>query len=135
MKKKQKYSLYFLLVIILAMTSASPALSQSEVQSWIKRRLTKNAGSSLAPAIAVSGGRVHVVWKDSTPGNAEIYYRQSKDNGNTWGKTKRFTRTTGYSTAPCVVAMGSNIHLAWADSTPGNAEIFYKRSADNGATW
>jgi hypothetical protein len=28
-----------------------------------------------------------------------------------------------------------NIHIAWADDTPGNAEIFYKKSTNGGWSW
>jgi hypothetical protein len=135
MKKKQKLGLSILLIIFLTVSSSSHALSQSDVQSWIKRRLTKNAGYSVAPAIVVSGVNLHVVWHDNTPGNNEIYYRQSTDNGSTWGKTKRFTKNAGDSTATAIALSGSNIHVVWADETPGNYEIFYKRSVNNGVTW
>jgi hypothetical protein len=30
---------------------------------------------------------------------------------------------------------GNTIHVAWEDNTPGNEEIYYKRSTDGGATW
>lgn len=135
MVKKQKLSLIFLLLIFLIGSSFSPALSQSEVQSWIKRRLTKNAGVSRLSSMAVSGSNVHVVWQDDTPGNYEIYYRRSSDNGATWGKTKRLTKNTGGSYWPSIAVSGKDIHVIWMDDTPGNDEIFYKRSLDNGASW
>lgn len=34
-----------------------------------------------------------------------------------------------------MAASGSNVHVAWYDSTAGNWEIYYKRSTDNGASW
>jgi Neuraminidase (sialidase) len=30
---------------------------------------------------------------------------------------------------------GSNIYVVWADDTPGNGEIYLKKSDDEGATW
>jgi hypothetical protein len=123
------------MVIILAVTSSSPAISQSEVQSWIKRRLTKNAGTSWYPDSAVSGNNVHVVWVDRTPGNSEIFYKRSSNNGTTWGKQKRLTRNKGWSWSPSIAVSGSNIHVVWQDDTSGNEEIYYKRSTNNGVTW
>jgi hypothetical protein len=135
MRKNHKIGLSVLLLIILAVTSSSPVLSQSEVQSWIKRRLTKNAGVSTRPAIALSGDNIHVVWRDDTPGNREIYYRRSLNNGDTWRKTKRLTNNVGATYSPDIAVSGNNIHLVWDDHTPGNNEIFYKRSTTNGSTW
>ncbi len=35
----------------------------------------------------------------------------------------------------CVAANGSVVHAVWQDHRDGNGEIYYKRSADGGATW
>jgi hypothetical protein len=47
-------------------------------QTWEEaKRLTRNSGDSFAPTIATdSNNNIHVVWDDSTPGNAEIYYKK-----------------------------------------------------------
>jgi Neuraminidase (sialidase) len=135
MGKKRKLRLSILLLIILTASSSPTFLAQAEVQSWIKHRLTNNLGSSLGSSIAVSRGNIHVVWHDNTPGNAEIFYRRSTDNGTTWGNTKRLTKNTGYSSDPAIAVTGSNIHVVWSDYTPGNREVYYKRSTDNGRTW
>jgi hypothetical protein len=131
----KRVSLSFLLVVVLVLTSSPIAFSQVETQSWIKRRLTRNAGSSINPAIAMSGNYVHVVWSDDSRGNYEIFYKRSSDNGATWGKAKRLTNNFGSSYTPAIAVWGSNIHVVWYDFTPLNAEIYYKRSMDNGVTW
>ena len=81
------------------------------------------------------GPPVHVVWEDNTPGNDEIYFKTSADNGATWSANKRLTNNTGWSGIPSIAASGSNIHVTWIDYTPGNYEIYFKTSADSGATW
>jgi len=106
--------------------------------SWAKsRRLTSNSGTSAVPDMAVdSSGNLHVVWVDLTPGNAEIYYKKSTDGGASWTTSKRLTWTSGNSYAPAVAAGPSgNLHVVWYDETPGNNEIFYKKSTDGGASW
>jgi hypothetical protein len=40
-------------------------------------RLTNNSGSSVTPSVAVFGSVVHVVWKDNSDGNDEIYYKRN----------------------------------------------------------
>jgi hypothetical protein len=83
-----------------------------------------------------SSGNLHLVWQDNTPGNSEVYYKQSTDGGATWIATKRLTWTTGGSEAPVIGADSTgNLHVAWFDDTPGNTEIYHKRSTDGGVTW
>ncbi|MDD5312833.1 MAG: exo-alpha-sialidase [Dehalococcoidia bacterium] len=98
-------------------------------------RLTNAAGNSKEPSVAVSGNIVHVVWFDSRDGNDEIYYRRSLDGGATWGADTRLTDNSSVSDNPSIAVSGSNIHIAWYDQRDGDAEIYYKRSLDGGATW
>ena len=104
--------------------------------TWSWQRLSNNAGTSDAPAIAVSGSIVHVVWMDNTlGGNYEIFYKRSTNNGTTWS-WQRLSNNAGYSDWPAIAVSGSNVHVVWQDDTfGGNQEIFYKRSTDNGNTW
>jgi hypothetical protein len=81
-------------------------------------------------------GDFHLVWADTMPGNGEIYYKKSTDGGATWSISRRLTQTWGGSADPEICADSSgNLHLVWADSTPGNSEIYYLRSTDGGTTW
>jgi len=101
------------------------------------KRLTWTAGNSSIPAIAIDpGNAVHVVWRDNTPGNNEIYYKRSTDGGESWQATRRLTWTSGNSTSPDIAAdSGGAVHAVWRDDTPGNNEIYYRISMDGGATW
>jgi hypothetical protein len=104
--------------------------------SWTTKRLTFNSGPSRVPRIAVdSNDNVNLTWHDYSPGNDEVYYKRSTDGGTNW-TTKRLTFNSG-SSAPTSVAADSNnhIHVVWHDETPGNAEVFYKKSADGGINW
>jgi len=100
-------------------------------------RLVWNGGDSKSPSITISSGnRIHVVWHDDTPGNYEIFYKRSTNNGASWSGLTRLTWNGGDSWRPTITTTsGNNIHTAWYDKTPGNFEIFYKRSTDNGASW
>ena len=104
--------------------------------SWTSKRLTYNPGSSTHPTIAAdSSDDIHVVWDDSTPGTGEIYHKKSTDGGATW-TTKRLTYNSGGSYYPSIAVDSSdNLHIAWHDYTPGNAEIFYKQSTNGGSNW
>jgi hypothetical protein len=93
------------------------------------KRLTWNSGGSNNPVIAADpSGNVHMVWSDDTPGNFEIYYKESTDGGTNWATSKRLTWNPGWSEYPAIAVDSSgNLHLVWADGTPGNAEIYYKK--------
>jgi hypothetical protein len=94
------------------------------------RRLTWTAGDSRFPAIAMdSSDTIHVVWEDDTPGNWEIYYKKSTDNGTSWSAARRLTWTLGDSHRPAMAIDSSDIiHVFWDDDTPGGMEIYYKGS-------
>jgi len=50
--------------------------------------------------------------------------------------TIRLTWNSGNSLYPDMAVDSSDvIHIVWADYTPGNYEIFYKKSTDHGASW
>lgn len=103
--------------------------------AWTTKRLTNNSGESMAAQVAVSGSKVYVVWHDSTPGNNEIYFDKSTDGGATWPAAQRLTNNAGSSEAPRIAVSGSNVYVVWWDTTPGNVEIYFKKSADGGVTW
>jgi BNR repeat-like domain len=112
--------------------------SEDRGTTWsAPRRLTWSSGSAEHPAIAVdSANGIHVVWQDDRPGNTEIYYKGSTDGGASWSAAKRLTWTSGISERPALAAgSSSSVHLVWYDDTPGNQEIYYKRSTDGGTTW
>jgi len=101
------------------------------------KRLTWTSEESCCPAIASdSSNAIHVVWYDRTPGQAEIYYKRSTDGGTSWGAAKRLTWTSGESLIPAIsIGLSNTLHVVWYDDTPGNTEIYYRRSVDGGATW
>ena len=100
-------------------------------------RLTWSSGNSFFSKIVVdSSDRIHVVWNDNSPGNSEIYYKRSTNGGDTWVASSRLTWNSGDSWDPSLALDSSNrIHLAWLDKTPGNNEIYHKRSTDGGMNW
>jgi len=119
-------------VFLMALTLSGASVIQA---AWTTQRLTTNAGDSFRPDVAVSGANVYVVWCDETPGNREIYLVKSANNGATWQDSQRLTSNAGDSTYPSIAVSATNIYIVWRDETPGNAEIYFRRSIDGGATW
>jgi hypothetical protein len=101
------------------------------------KRLTWTPANSTYPAIATDPfGRIHVVWHDYPGGDSEICYTRSTDGGTTWAAPKRLSWSSGDTDDPAVASdVSGNVHVVWTDSTPGNWEIYYRKSADGGATW
>jgi hypothetical protein len=111
--------------------------STSGGSNWTStKRLTWNSEPSTAPAVSVdSSNIIHIVYYDNTPGNEEIYYKRSTNGGGSW-TTKRLTWNSGHSNDPAIaVEAGNTIHVVWHDFTPGDSEIYYRRSTNGGTSW
>ncbi len=55
--------------------------------------------------------------------------------GATW-TFKRLTWNSGVSLSPSsAIDPDGNIHLVWENDTPGNYEIYYKKSTNGGNSW
>jgi len=101
----------------------------------VARRLTVTSEDSRTPAIAIdSSSNLHVVWRDDTPGNWEIYYKKGTDGGATWTTSERLTVTSGESWDEPAIAIDSsgNLHIVWSDNAwqpgyEGEFEIYYKK--------
>jgi hypothetical protein len=94
------------------------------------------------PVIGCIGQRVYVVWedlRDSSLGNASIYFQVSNDGGESWltqdllldGDDNEKTA----SLQPRLAVAGSAIWVTWFDSRHGAYDVFVNASTDAGATW
>ena len=93
------------------------------------QRLTWTAGTAHEPSIGIAlSGKIWVVWKDTAPGNSELFYRNSTDGGANWSLGQRITQTAGDSRdqAFAINSVGE-LNLVWSDDTPGNYELYFKK--------
>src|SRR5215218_8237200 len=98
--------------------------------------LSNNQGNSTDAQIAVNQNNVYVVWSDATTGNGDIYFKRSVDNGTTFDEIKNVSaNNTGSSSFPQISTVGSNVYVAWIDTTPGNNEIFFRHSNNTGESF
>jgi len=89
------------------------------------------------PSVAVLDSIVHVAYADFRHGSTtpQIYYTRSLDNGTTW-ETETQLAENYSSWYPSIAASSPMVHVAWPDNRNGDtSEIYYKCSADNGASW
>jgi hypothetical protein len=96
--------------------------------SWSAKRLTWNSGGSQESVVSVDkNDYIHVVWRDESPVNAEIYHKRSTDGGSSW-TTQRLTWNSGNSYSPSIAVDSNNhLHVVWFDYTPGISEIYYRK--------
>lgn len=101
--------------------------------------LTIGSTYTLYPSVAAEGNSVHVVWIDARSATnylPEVYYRRSTDNGATWQADVRLSTGQSSTRQPAIAVAGDLVHVVWDDNRHGlNAEIYYRRSTDGGASW
>lgn len=86
---------------------------------------------------AASGSNRFVVWQDGTPGNYDVLFRRSTDNGATWKAVVNLSNNPGNSLDPQLVVSGSKVYIVWIQSSADGslADVFFRGSTNNGGTW
>ena len=80
--------------------------------------------------IEVEPGVIEVVVK------REIWYRTSVDGGVTWSAERQLTTDSNRDSNPILFQMTDHkVWIVWQSDRSGNPDIWYKSSADGGATW
>jgi hypothetical protein len=92
---------------------------------------------SWAPSIAVAQGTVHVAFFDKRSGLFQVYYKRSPDGGDNWDQEVLVgpAQGTTQSVRPTVAALDGDVHIAWFAYSDFPANIHYRRSVDDGASW
>jgi hypothetical protein len=100
--------------------------------------LSNNAGVSKDPRIALTGdGTIVVTWQDNTPGNDEILYSRSTDDGETFnggspvGSPINLSNTNKKSDDHQLKALDDDVYVTWVDYKTGNGDVYFKASKDN----
>jgi hypothetical protein len=95
---------------------------------------------ALEPRLAVAGERAILAWQDDRAGRSDVHVRTSPDAGLTW--PSRAARLDGKPEGSSISSMTSIqandagwIAAAWEDTRGGTRDVYFRRSADFGATW
>ena len=98
--------------------------------------MSNNTGVSLNPQIAAIDSNVYVTWTDTTPNrNGDVLFASSNNNGMSFGNPLNLSNNAGVSGNSQIAAIGSNVYVTWQDTTPGNADIFFAASNNNGTSF
>lgn len=107
----------------------------------VKVDISAGASASVQrPKISSSGANVYVVWSEARAGaGQDIYFRYSKDRGNTWSTSdlRLNTNAAGSSASltPQICSDGDNVFVSWKDNRNTRYEPYFNRSTDGGTTW
>lgn len=106
----------------------------AEVAFYEPINLSYTSGHAFAPSIDVGpDGEVYVAWHDNDPGNQDIFFAKSLNNGKTYSTPINVTENTGNSSfVDIAVADNGVIFLVWADNTEGDSDIYLSFSRDDG---
>jgi hypothetical protein len=92
---------------------------------------------SWAPSLAVWQDSVHVAYLDKRTGFFQVYHRRSTDGGATFGAEAMIASDPVFANAarPTIAVREGDVHLTWFGFTSFDADVYYSRSQDDGATW
>jgi hypothetical protein len=85
--------------------------------------------------LAIEGSNVYVAWLDQATGGGDVYFRASKNNGDTFGPTKNLYPAGHRTGPPDVAADGSKVIVCFDDksgSSTKHSDIFCIQSANKG---
>lgn len=122
--------------------------SQSENQDILMRKSDDNgktfgdvinvsndrAGSG-NPEINVNSSNVYMVWDGTTPGNNEIFFRKSINNGSNFDRVRNLSNDGGVSYEPKVVLDKKGIEVYWREYRNGHEDVLVKKSMNEGRTF
>ncbi len=100
-------------------------------------------GVGLDPSIAVDGQNVYVVWRGTqgavcypTSCLNDVFFTQSTNGGASFSTPIDVSKDVYQSLYPVVASSGSNIYVAWENSTgSSNPQVVFSRSTDGGSTF
>ena len=91
------------------------------------------AENQTRPAIAVEGGKVHIVWEDEGDGDTDIVHRLF--DGVSWQPAEEISSDAlnedqGW---PRIALEGDEAHVVWVDEGDGDLDVYYRHF--NGTSW
>jgi hypothetical protein len=98
--------------------------------------LSNNPGFSEHPQLAALENNVYAAWADNTSGNREVLFTRSIDGGTSFENSLNLSNNTSNSHNQEIATFGDNVYVVWIDEDKQkNTSVFFRTSADNGATF
>lgn len=88
---------------------------------------------SMAPQTEVDGsGHIHLIWMDDTPGQADLYYVKSTDQGITWSEGEYVTTTLMSKDGSVALGSSGTIHACWWEESLGDYRLWHAQRTASG---
>lgn len=99
--------------------------------------VSNTPGQSVRAQLSAVLSNVYIVWEDDTPGNDDIYFSRSIDNGNTFQAPINLSNNSMASWLPHIAASGQYVHIVWQQDLGSAAkwDIAYVWSGSSGASF
>jgi hypothetical protein len=124
-----------ILMLISIMLGTSLDYTQTVDAEFFAKNISNTPTFSSDPQIAVSGNNLYVIWEDFTPGNWEIFFKRTRDNGVKFSSTINLSDNDNESARPQIAVSDNNVYVVWVDFTSENYDIMFRASNDSGASF
>jgi hypothetical protein len=122
-------------ILSAAVVAAADSISSSTKTDLDNNNTITESGGQQQKKVAAAGNNIYVTWSDSSFGGIDILFRRSTDSGNNFGSTINLSNDPGDSGTQHMEAAGTNVYIIWQDNTPGNFDILFRKSTNNGNTF
>jgi hypothetical protein len=96
--------------------------------TWSEEFMLSNSPEDLSRSVVkVRENDIFTLWSDKKDPIAEVYLRNSSDNGQNWDNEIRMTYDPATCAYPYIAIGNESLHLVWSDWREGAPEIYYKR--------
>jgi len=131
MKKFYSYALILLSSFLLSGLSCFRNNDDNNGPVYDERNISRNEGLSSAPRVSIDiSGNVHIVWKDNTEGEWQVYYRE-RDGDSEWGEIVDLTGSECSSMAPDIATDNNgNLYVVWPEECGNEREIDFAERVD-----
>jgi hypothetical protein len=96
------------------------------------KNLSNNDGDSFDPLIEASGNNVYAVWRDSSGGDDDIFFKRSITSGDSFQSTKDLSSgIDGDAQEQRIAKEGNNVYVVWSEG----GDVYFKRSTNSGSSF
>lgn len=127
------------LAVFIFLVAASALAAQAQVVFSPPKNVSNSSGNTQSQQIAVdAAGNINLVWVDTSPGNAAIFFSRSSDAGSTFSTPVSISKHAQSTASSPHVAVDSagNVSVVWTETSPdGSANFIYFNHSTNGVTF
>jgi hypothetical protein len=89
--------------------------------------LSENEGNSFGIMLSASGRNVFVAWLDQTPGNSDVFFAASTDEGAGFDPAENLSSSEENSGSPAIASSGRSVYVTWPERLSGDVEILIRQ--------